>query len=364
MIGLSLRPLALVLVASGITSCSSPPAVQVNTFTALNAPVQSPPGGVSLSERIGWWEDRLYMLEDADRAEAYLRLGQLYLSQQSSVDARRCFRLGRKEHISERELAEAEYGIGLSYLLEDRPDRASGFLALARENLSGPTRQECEFLLSVINGLSPDAPDDLLARLAPYLGDDDMASIRLASSKFGSAGLFRAVDVSRVSWNAQPLRSNHSDMGTPNRITIHHSAEPLTSTRLVATRTEVRRLQGIHQDHKNWADIGYHYLIDRAGRIVEGRDLRIQGAHAGDNILNAGNIGICILGNFSNQPDRGPDYARAQEPTTAQLQSLEDLVDSLRDVFGITKGQVFSHGELKVTECPGPSLRVWLQQYR
>jgi len=36
----------------------------------------------------------------------------------------------------------------------------------------------------------------------------------------------------------------------------------------------------------------------------------------------------------------------------------------LRGTFGITKAQVFSHGELKVTECPGPLLRVWLQEYR
>jgi len=153
-------------------------------------------------------------------------------------------------------------------------------------------------------------------------------------------------------------------MGSPSRITVHHSAEPLLSTRLAATRSEVRRLQGIHQDHKNWADIGYHFLIDRAGRIVEGRSMEIQGAHAGNSSLNAGNIGICLLGNFSPQPDRGPDYATAQKPTAEQFQSLDTLLSSLRDEYSIPASAVFGHGELKQTECPGPALRVWLRAYR
>ena len=59
-----------------------------------------------------------------------------------------------------------------------------------------------------------------------------------------------------------------------------------------------------HRDIKGWNDVGYNFLVDRYGRIYEGRaggiDLPVIGAHAQG--YNARSTGIAILGSFTGEP--------------------------------------------------------------
>ncbi len=155
-------------------------------------------------------------------------------------------------------------------------------------------------------------------------------------------------------------------MTAPFRITVHHTAEPFSSLSKVAACAEVKNIQNQHMNERSpsgWADIGYHFLIDRAGNVIAGRSLDAQGAHAsGTN--NIGNIGICLLGNFVAQPSRGTDYAVAQALLPAQLDALTGLVDQLRQKYSIKSSNVYGHKELKSTECPGPVLSRWVAGYR
>jgi hypothetical protein len=138
-------------------------------------------------------------------------------------------------------------------------------------------------------------------------------------------------------------------MGRIYRLTIHHSAMLLRSTAESEAAQQIRMIQSAHIKGEHYGDIGYHYLIDPAGRIWQGRELRYQGAHArGDN--NRGNIGICVLGNFMRNRD-------GQRPTEAVIESLETLVGHLSSKYGIGQEQIFSHGDLVNTQCPGPLLR-------
>ena len=45
-----------------------------------------------------------------------------------------------------------------------------------------------------------------------------------------------------------------------------------------------------------WADVGYHYLVDKDGTIYEGRNIAIRGAHTQGH--NTGSAGVCLLGDF------------------------------------------------------------------
>ena len=341
-------------------SCAAPPEQEL--FAALEAPSPSPPGHLSLSERITWWEDRLWKLTPEDLSEARLRLGQLYMEAERPESARRSFREALYGRLSREEIAQAEYGIGLAYLLEEEPELARDHLRAALDGLSGPQRQECDYLYQTVRGMEPSGDAVLAVRVSPYLRWRDRASANVPVVTRESF-LAPEIEVSRASWMAQPVRGNHEPMTPPTRITVHHSAEPIRSASLAATKAEVRRIQQIHQDTNHWADIGYHFLIDRAGRVIEGRPIQYQGAHAfGDN--NVANIGVCLLGNFVAQPDRGPEYALAQEPTFEQYRALEDLVESLRVRYRIDPRQLHYHSEFRDTECPGPQLRAWVLEYR
>ena len=108
----------------------------------------------------------------------------------------------------------------------------------------------------------------------------------------------------------------------------------------------------MQERNPRFGDIGYHYLIDAAGRIFEGRPIAWQGAHArGQN--NYQNLGVCLLGDFT----RG-------RPTEAALASLGLLLNELRARYRIPSGRVFGHRDLLVTECPGDALQDWIGRYK
>ena len=65
-------------------------------------------------------------------------------------------------------------------------------------------------------------------------------------------------------------------------ITIHHDGMPeaFTSTTKVsaASRLETIRKSHLRRDGGRWGDIGYHFAIDPAGRLWQGRPLTWAGS--------------------------------------------------------------------------------------
>ena len=140
-------------------------------------------------------------------------------------------------------------------------------------------------------------------------------------------------------------------MQTPHHITIHHDGmSPFRETNYakVADRIEVIRTAHLKRDGgSRWGDIGYHFVVDRAGRVWEARSLAWQGAHVKDH--NEGNIGILCLGNFEEQT-----------PSAKQLAALERLVKTLRARYNIPSDHVLTHREWPGanTKCPGQNLQA------
>ena len=96
---------------------------------------------------------------------------------------------------------------------------------------------------------------------------------------------------------------------------------------------------------------GYHYIVDPAGRVYEGRNIRYQGAHVQDN--NEHNLGIMVLGNFNRQ-----------RPTAASMGALEALIAMQMSRFRVRVSQVRTHREFARTECPGENLQAFMNQTR
>jgi hypothetical protein len=165
--------------------------------------------------------------------------------------------------------------------------------------------------------------------------------------------------IPRSQWGAMPANFSHMDKnrGGWMRITVHHSAErtpPDLDGSFAKSAAAVRSIQKAHMEGKDtgYGDIGYHFVIDPYGRVFQGRELAWQGAHAaGAN--NIQNIGVCLIGNFDEE-----------KPTKAALDRLRQELDSLRSQWKIPRSQVFTHQELKSTECPGRNLARWVEAYR
>jgi len=162
----------------------------------------------------------------------------------------------------------------------------------------------------------------------------------------------------RSEWGAlkhDPNRLNAVG-GRWEKVTVHHSDEVGTLVfdgSLSQSAQAVRSIQRHHLEGRGWGDIGYHYLIDAKGRIFEGREIRWQGAHAGDSKKNRRNLGVCLLGDF-NQGAPTPDARVA----------LRGLLDDLREVHKIPLSKVYMHSDFSNTECPGQHLSAWVRSYR
>ncbi len=168
----------------------------------------------------------------------------------------------------------------------------------------------------------------------------------VAVVKDGPAVSATITAISRKRWaSGAPVGALMDPMLPVRRVTLHHDGmNAFTST---SERAGAARVDAIRRSHrgKGWGDIGYHFAVDRAGRVWEGRPLRWQGAHVKDQ--NEHNIGVVALGNFEQQG-----------PTEAQLGGVQRVISELVNAYGISGANLRSHQELAVTLCPGRNLQA------
>ena len=102
---------------------------------------------------------------------------------------------------------------------------------------------------------------------------------------------------------------------------------------------------------KGWSDVGYHFVITRAGEVQTGRPLEREGAHAkGYNDA----IGICLVGGLAHEGKQAFNFRRVQ------LNSLDHLITQMRNRFEIPVGNIFGHNEVSPKDCPCFDVRAWL----
>jgi hypothetical protein len=164
--------------------------------------------------------------------------------------------------------------------------------------------------------------------------------------------------IPRRAWTtAQPAMAYINPMNGIERITVHHAGFVIASR----NQDEIARvMEAMRRDHttnrkdatgRPWADIGYHYLIDPAGRVWEGRPIRFQGAHVSQN--NEHNLGIQVMGNFDEQ-----------KPTPEQIRTLDAFVADRMRAYRVPVARVYTHQEIKPTACPGRNLQAYMERTR
>ena len=137
-----------------------------------------------------------------------------------------------------------------------------------------------------------------------------------------------------------------------NRITVHHEGWDLVQfTDGASSAARLESIRNNHLERLHAGDIGYHFVIDRAGRIWAGRSLLLQGAHVRDH--NEHNIGVMVLGNFNRQYPSKHQYGRL-------LGTLQQLMGQ----YQIGVDRVYTHRELGPTTCPGDILQVYMDRLR
>jgi hypothetical protein len=238
-------------------------------------------------------------------------------------------------------------------------------------------------------------PEEAVRPRAVALNTTDGPLVEVATAAGGAAeAVASSMCRSRAEWGAdESLRfdSDGNEIFPPayydaQVMTVHHTATTNDDPDPAGT---VRAIYRYHAVDQGWGDIGYQYLVDESGVVYEGRwsgtesplcssggdgrefaheaggDRMVTGAHTGG--WNSGNLGVALLGEFTDHPRFGAD------PKATAVEALEDLLAELAVRHGIdataevtyvnpVSGEskhvdtIGGHRDYTATECPGERL--------
>ncbi|MEZ5266195.1 MAG: N-acetylmuramoyl-L-alanine amidase [Acidimicrobiales bacterium] len=181
----------------------------------------------------------------------------------------------------------------------------------------------------------------------------------------------------RWHWSARAPRNTNWTATSLRLAVVHHTGSGESSTYAEAdVPAMLRAVQAYHMDANGWNDIGYNFVVDRFGRIWEGREGGIDtitvGAHAYG--LNTGSLGVVVLGDF-----------RSAAPSAAAMDGVARLLawklfrhgadpgrngtELVRDTDRYPGGQpvtlprIIGHQDVNSTGCPG-TIEAYLPQLR
>ena len=172
---------------------------------------------------------------------------------------------------------------------------------------------------------------------------------------------------SRAQWGAdERMRDGSVRYGTIKAGFVHHTvnANSYTAEQVPAI---LRGIYAYHTQSRGWSDIGYNFLVDRFGRIWEGRyggvDKPVIGAHTLG--YNEQSFAMSAIGNFETA-----------QPTSAMLDAYGRLFawklalagvrasSTAQVVNGKTFQAINGHRDAGSTACPGRYLYAQLPTIR
>ena len=159
--------------------------------------------------------------------------------------------------------------------------------------------------------------------------------------------------IPRSAWAREgPKLSTIDPMNGVRLITFHHSGDPkpFTTTDYAQTAQHLESVREYHRS-RNFQDIGYHFAIDRAGRVWQLRSLSYEGQHVRSN--NPHNIGVVVLGNFD-----------LQSMSAAQKEKVKVFGLLVRKQYNLSASRIYTHQEIVSTDCPGDAMQPFMVDVR
>ncbi|MCX7538718.1 N-acetylmuramoyl-L-alanine amidase [Corynebacterium sp. P5875] len=175
--------------------------------------------------------------------------------------------------------------------------------------------------------------------------------------------------ISRKGWGADESK-RCGDVTIDDQVsalTIHHTAGSNDYTPSQAAGI-VRGIYQYHAQNLGWCDIGYQSLVDKYGRIYEGRyggmNRAVQGAHAGG--FNENTWAISMIGDYSTVTPSPETLASVGELAgwRAKVAGFDPLGSDTHYSEGtsytkypygqaVTLPNIFAHRDVGNTSCPG-----------
>ena len=168
----------------------------------------------------------------------------------------------------------------------------------------------------------------------------------------------KPVIIPRSEWGARSSTHGYSMHPYFINLTLHHAAG-FSAENLEEGKEQMRAIQDLHQFVRGWSDIGYHFVVDKAGNIYQGRPETVIGAHVLNN--NTGNIGVCVLGCY-----HPPELYCGDWLTEATTNSLISLYAWISGEYNYDPNVLRGHRDYPYnqTSCPGNNVHEELSWFR
>jgi len=225
-------------------------------------------------------------------------------------------------------------------------------------------------LEAIVQGADGTVPQDVkVALIDPGSSPADALPTTPAVQDQAHAASAMPTIISRQAWGAdESIRSWDPEYApTIKAATVHHTADGNNYTAAQVPGI-MRSIYAYHTLTRGWGDIGYNVVVDKFGRIFEGRygglASTVIGAHAGG--FNTGTFGVSMLGNYDevDTPQVMLDSVAAViawklslygvDPRgTTQLVSAGGGTSKYAAGTVVTLPTVFAHRDVGNTACPG-----------
>jgi hypothetical protein len=141
------------------------------------------------------------------------------------------------------------------------------------------------------------------------------------------------------------LRSSPPRPGVVTHLTVHwvgSNSYNRTADQIPAGIKQMEQIQ--LQNNPTWPTINYNFLVDKFGRIWEGRGWQYRNAANGANTNNTTSMSVCVLVGKTDAT-----------PTQETINALRSLWRQSSTHFG-RQLIVQCHRDVRSTACPGPEL--------
>ena len=199
----------------------------------------------------------------------------------------------------------------------------------------------------------------------PGPAGDSETGLRLAASETTTQAPKPEI-LTRADWGAnEKLRDDSPKYGTIKAGFVHHTVNANDYTRAQVPAI-IRGIYAYHTQSRGWSDIGYNFLVDRFGRIWEGRyggpGRPVIGAHTlGYNHLS---FAMSAIGNF-DIAEPPPAVARAYAALFAWKLDRHGIgAKSTPTLDGKKFNAISGHRDAGSTACPGRYLYAQLPSIR
>lgn len=189
----------------------------------------------------------------------------------------------------------------------------------------------------------------------------------------------------RAQWGAdERLRTRNSGCGTPDyastiKMGFLHHTDGVNGYTSSAVPSIIRSIYAYHVESNGWCDIGYNYLVDRFGRVWEGRyggiTKPVIGAHTGG--FNTDSFGVSLIGNFTSTTPPAVMVSAAErlfawrlgayyrDPTATTAMYAGSFSGSRYPAGSTVTFKVVSgHRDADTTTCPGSAAYAKLPAFR